>query len=99
MTTNAGGTFDERATCAYGLDGSNMQRTVSDAYSGVNATVAVFHHELVEVAEVAEHVFVGDVAPAQDVVCLDASRRNFAMSWSMTNAVMSSWKSLTSSGV
>ena len=38
VTTNAGGTFDDLATCAYGLDTSNMRRTVSDAYSGVNAT-------------------------------------------------------------
>jgi hypothetical protein len=36
--TNAGGTFDDRATCAYALDGSNMRCTVSDAYSGVNAS-------------------------------------------------------------
>ena len=37
VTTNAGGTLDDFATCAYGLDTSNMRRTVSDAYSGVNA--------------------------------------------------------------
>ena len=35
---NAGGTFDDLATCAVGLVGSNIWRTVSDAYSGVNAS-------------------------------------------------------------
>ena len=35
VMTNAGGTFDACATCAYGLDASKYMRTVSDEYSGV----------------------------------------------------------------
>ena len=60
--------------------------------------LAVFEHELVEVAEVLAHVVVGDVGRLQHVVRLEDAPKA-RTSWSMTNASMSDWKRLTSSGV
>ena len=72
VITNAGGTFDAFATCAYGPSRRSTCGTVSDEYSGVDRELTVFHHELVEVAEVLGDVVVGErrVGP-QHVVRLD----------------------------